>query len=54
MSAWGRPWRPAASKGVRNNLSFLAAVAEHPDFKAGQVDTTWIEREREALLAAMP
>lgn len=41
-------------EGVRNNLSFLAAVVAHPDFQAGQVDTTWIEREREPLLAAMP
>ena len=41
-------------EGVRNNLAFLAAVVAHPDFKAGQVDTTWIDREREPLLAAMP
>ena len=40
-------------EGVRNNLGFLAVVAEHHDFQAGQVDTTWIERERETLLAAM-
>ena len=41
-------------EGVRNNLTFLAAVVEHSGFKTGQVDTTWIERERETLLAAMP
>lgn len=41
-------------EGVRNNLGFLLAVVAHPDFQAGQVDTTWIERERDPLLAAMP
>ncbi|MDD5030800.1 MAG: biotin carboxylase N-terminal domain-containing protein [Rhodoferax sp.] len=41
-------------EGVRNNLPFLAAVVAHPDFKTGQVDTNWIERERNALLAANP
>ena len=46
----------AASRieGVRNNLGFLAAVAAHADFVAGRVDTSWVEREREPLLAAMP
>ncbi len=45
----------AASRieGVRNNLAFLAAVVEHADFVAGRVDTGWIEREREQLLAAV-
>ncbi len=41
-------------EGVRNNLAFLAAVAGHADFVAGRVDTSWVERERESLLAAMP
>ena len=40
-------------EGVRNNLGFLAAVVAHPDFQAGQVDTTWIARESEALLSAI-
>jgi 3-methylcrotonyl-CoA carboxylase alpha subunit len=40
-------------EGVRNNLSFLASVIAHADFQAGQVDTTWISRESEALLAAL-
>jgi 3-methylcrotonyl-CoA carboxylase alpha subunit len=40
-------------EGVRNNLGFLAVVVAHPDFQNGQVDTTWIARESEALLGAM-
>jgi 3-methylcrotonyl-CoA carboxylase alpha subunit len=42
----------AASRieGVNNNVSFLAAVAGHADFIAGEVDTSWVERERQGLL----
>ncbi len=43
----------AASRigGVKNNVGFLAAVAGHADFIAGDVDTGWVERERQGLLA---
>jgi len=42
----------AASRieGVRNNVAFLEAVAGHPDFVAGDVDTGWVERNRAALV----
>ena len=36
--------------GVANNRSFLAAVAAHPDFAAGRVDTQFIARHAERLL----
>ncbi len=44
----------AASRieGVKNNLAFLQAVIDHPEFVAGNLDTGLVERERTALLAA--
>ncbi len=35
--------------GVTTNLAFLSAVASHPDFAAGDVDTGFIERHRDAF-----
>ena len=40
--------------GVRNNLEFLKAVIRHPEFRAGRIDTGLIDREKAALLAALP
>jgi 3-methylcrotonyl-CoA carboxylase alpha subunit len=40
--------------GVKNNVEFLKVVIDHPDFRAGRIDTGFIDRERTALLAAMP
>jgi 3-methylcrotonyl-CoA carboxylase alpha subunit len=40
--------------GVKNNVEFLKAVVDHPEFRAGRIDTGLIDRERAALLAAMP
>ena len=40
--------------GVKNNLEFLKVVLAHAEFRAGRIDTNLIERERAALLAAMP
>jgi 3-methylcrotonyl-CoA carboxylase alpha subunit len=40
--------------GVRNNVEFLKAIIDHPEFRAGRIDTGLIDRERAALLAAMP
>jgi 3-methylcrotonyl-CoA carboxylase alpha subunit len=37
--------------GVTTNLGLLARIAADPDFAAGEVDTGFIERRREALLA---
>ena len=37
--------------GIVSNLRFLKALAGHPDFAAGRVDTGLIEREMDALLA---
>jgi 3-methylcrotonyl-CoA carboxylase alpha subunit len=36
--------------GVRTNLELLAAIAAHPGFAAGELDTGFIERHRSALL----
>jgi 3-methylcrotonyl-CoA carboxylase alpha subunit len=36
--------------GVANNIAFLARVAGHPAFAAGEIDTHFIERHAEALL----
>jgi 3-methylcrotonyl-CoA carboxylase alpha subunit len=38
--------------GVTTNLAFLSAVARHPDFAAGNVDTGFIARHRDAFLAS--
>ena len=38
--------------GVGNNIAFLARLVGHAEFRAGQVDTGLIERERDTLLAA--
>ena len=36
--------------GVVTNLNLLLAIASHPEFAAGAVDTSFIERNRDALL----
>jgi 3-methylcrotonyl-CoA carboxylase alpha subunit len=36
--------------GVKTNLAFLERVVAHPAFLAGETDTAFIERHREALL----
>ena len=36
---------------VRNNAGFLAALLRHPDFIAGQIDTAFIAKQGDALLA---
>jgi 3-methylcrotonyl-CoA carboxylase alpha subunit len=38
--------------GVANNVSFLAAIAAHPAFVAGDLDTGFIERHRADLIPA--
>jgi acetyl/propionyl-CoA carboxylase alpha subunit len=35
--------------GVRTNIPFLVAVLEHPQFRAGDVDTGFLDREGDAL-----
>jgi 3-methylcrotonyl-CoA carboxylase alpha subunit len=41
--------------GVTTNIAFLAAVAAHPAYEAGQLDTGFLERHlRELLPAAQP
>jgi len=63
LVAWGAD-RPEAARrmqsaleetailGVKTNLAFLERVVRHPAFLAGDVDTAFIERHREALLPA--
>jgi 3-methylcrotonyl-CoA carboxylase alpha subunit len=36
--------------GVANNLPLLRAIARHPQFEAGDVDTGFVDRELEALV----
>ena len=36
--------------GVRTNIDLLASIVAHPDFRAGRLDTGFIERNRDALL----
>ena len=50
-AAGARPGRHRACVGVATNLGFLARIVADPDFAAGAVDTGFIERRREALLA---
>jgi 3-methylcrotonyl-CoA carboxylase alpha subunit len=38
--------------GVTTNLNLLMAIAAHPEFAAGPVDTGFIERHRDALVGA--
>ena len=38
--------------GVRTNIPFLLRVLEHPDFRAGKVDTGFLDRQGAALAAA--
>jgi 3-methylcrotonyl-CoA carboxylase alpha subunit len=40
--------------GLRSNLPLLRAIAAHPEFAAGAVDTGFIGRHAEALLAPPP
>ena len=40
--------------GLATNLPFLQALARHPAFAAMEIDTGFIERHRDALLAAPP
>jgi 3-methylcrotonyl-CoA carboxylase alpha subunit len=37
--------------GIANNLPFLRAIAAHPEFAAGRVDTGFVDREIAALTA---
>jgi 3-methylcrotonyl-CoA carboxylase alpha subunit len=40
--------------GVTTNISFLAAVAAHPDYQAGHFDTGFLERHAAELLPSAP
>jgi len=40
--------------GVTTNIGFLAAIASHPAFAAGEIDTSFIERHRDALIPPPP
>src|SRR5262245_37400537 len=39
--------------GVRTNIAFLIALLEHPAFVEGRVDTGLLDRESDALRAAL-
>jgi len=65
MIAWGNDRGAALDRmraaldesrigGVKNNVEFLKVIVDHPEFRAGRIDTGLIDRERAALLAAMP
>jgi 3-methylcrotonyl-CoA carboxylase alpha subunit len=36
--------------GIQTNIPFLIAVLEHPRFRAGDVDTAFVDRECSALV----
>ena len=38
--------------GIATNAAYLAACVEHPEFRAGDVATSFISRNHEALLAS--
>jgi acetyl/propionyl-CoA carboxylase alpha subunit len=40
--------------GIHTNIPFLQAIVEHPRFKAGEVDTGFLDREAEALNRPLP
>src|SRR5690606_12317532 len=44
--------RSAAIAGVATNLAFLARVAAHPAFRAGDIDTGFIDRHLAELVPA--
>ena len=46
--------RETVVHGVRTNLAFLLDVLAHPDFRAGRVDTRWVERTFPAWQPAEP
>ena len=55
-----RRWRPlrraldeSAVIGPASNLDLLGRIVAHPDFVAGGIDTGFIERHRETLLAPL-
>jgi acetyl-CoA carboxylase biotin carboxylase subunit len=40
-------------EGVTTTMPFLARVMQHPQFRAGDVDTKWLEREFDRLKAEL-
>ncbi|MFN7994462.1 MAG: pyruvate carboxylase [Bryobacteraceae bacterium] len=57
-TAWGREFRQACQRmdrclrefrvrGVKTNIPFLENVVNHPDFQAGRVTTSWLEKTPE-------
>ena len=40
-------------EGVVTTSPFLARVMQHPQFRAGDVDTKWLEREFDKLRAEL-
>jgi acetyl-CoA carboxylase biotin carboxylase subunit len=40
-------------EGVATTMPFLARVMQHPDFRAGAIDTKWLEREFDRLRAEL-
>jgi acetyl/propionyl-CoA carboxylase alpha subunit len=40
--------------GVRTNIPFLIRILEHPRFRAGDIDTGFLDREAEAISEAEP
>jgi pyruvate carboxylase len=59
-TAWGREFGHACERmdralrefrvrGVKTNIPFLENVVKHPDFRAGQVTTAWLEQTPELV-----
>ncbi|WP_185995968.1 carboxyl transferase domain-containing protein [Nocardioides campestrisoli] len=47
-----RALRELVVEGVDTNIELLQAILDHPDFLGGEVDTTFVERRLDELLAA--
>lgn len=47
-----RALREVAIAGIATNIELLQTILNHPDFRAGGTDTTFVERELSTLLAA--
>ena len=54
LAALARGLEATRVAGCTTNLGFLAQLARHPGFAAGEVDTGLIDREAEALTAPAP
>jgi len=51
LQRMGAALRSIEIAGIRQNTAFLQQVIRHPAFQAGAVDTNFVDREKQALVA---